>query len=50
MANFGGHLGFCFHLVPSNDERLYTAGQSWMPLELARFLRHIQTKDEQANH
>jgi hypothetical protein len=39
----GGHLGFCFHQVPRDDERLVDnkSTGSWMPAELARFFQHV---------
>jgi hypothetical protein len=44
----GGHLGFCFHQVARDDERLILVDKnkshgssSWMPVELARFFQHV---------
>jgi predicted alpha/beta-fold hydrolase len=53
----GGHLGFCFHCVASDDKRLDNSNHgddndeqerlrqssSWMPSELARFLQHVES-------
>ena len=43
----GGHLGFCFHQVDENDPRLYGKGESWAPVEAARFLKHVEDNDLQ---
>lgn len=36
----GGHLGFIFHQLDENETREGKVA-SWMPLELARFIRHV---------
>lgn len=40
----GGHLGYFFHLVDSEDERLLEHTPSWLSLEAARFLDHAAKK------
>ena len=35
-TSHGGHLGFIFHQLEENEKVA-----SWMPLELARFIRHV---------
>ena len=36
----GGHLGFMFHQL-EEDENKYNMNASWMPLELSRFIEHV---------
>jgi uncharacterized protein len=42
----GGHLGYSFHLVDPDDERLLAGTPSWASSELARFLQHVHTHSE----
>lgn len=35
----GGHLGFMFHQL--EDENRHNMNASWMPLELSRFIKHV---------
>ena len=39
----GGHLGFTFHLVDDNDNRLKGSSPSWGSVELGRFIEHLQS-------
>jgi predicted alpha/beta-fold hydrolase len=39
----GGHLGFMFHQL-SETEMMVKRPASWMPLELARFVRHVHER------
>lgn len=39
-ADYGGHLGFCFHQTNNSSEM--TKCNSWLPLQLAKFLRHVE--------
>ena len=43
-TQFGGHLGYLFHRL-SDAEKQEKRTSSWMPTELARFVRHIHNYD-----
>ena len=43
-TKFGGHLGYLFHRL-SDAEKKEKRTSSWMPTELARFVRHIHNYD-----
>ena len=44
-TEYGGHLGFIFHQL-EEDETSQGKVASWMPLELARFIRHVGESQE----
>lgn len=39
-TRYGGHLGFMFQQL-SETEKMVKRPASWMPMELARFVRHV---------
>lgn len=41
-TDYGGHLGYAFHLVDANDERLLDETPAWPATEMATFLGHIE--------
>ncbi|KAL7473617.1 hypothetical protein ACHAXS_014100 [Conticribra weissflogii] len=41
-TQYGGHLGFMFHQL-SEEEKKIERKSSWMPMELARFVNHVHT-------
>lgn len=41
----GGHLGFFFHQVEGDDDRLVSNQPSWAVTELGRFLGHVQSHE-----
>lgn len=43
-TQYGGHLGYLFHRL-SEEEQREERTSSWMPTELARFVRHIHNFD-----
>ena len=48
-TDIGGHLGFCFHKVDPDDERLINKTPSWASMEASRFLIHIESHPETAS-
>lgn len=47
-TNHGGHLGYIFH-QPEHEVGSRRAA-SWMPIELARFIRHVRSHPKSLTH